>query len=577
MKKILNKLFVTIKRNPYTTGLIVIAAILHMVTIFPSGSHYCFNGNCGDFFWGVNEHDGMWHIAVAQSAFKTVPPRNPIFAGAALSGYNSLLDFILYIFSLLRITPFFMYFKILPLVWFASFTYGAIHLGAKISKKKIFTFMFLFLSYFGASFSFIIPLIKAKTFLGTSSFLAMQSILTLTNVQLAFSYVFLFLILAILYEKKISKKQAALLFLYIFIQWGLKFYAGFTSTVIVGSVFVLRLMKEKNVRYFFFTLSIFFSSLISIIVNYNPFGNKAGGGLPFTFSPLALVWPLIEDPSMFYSEYWSNAKYTLIASSKVSPRLLLLMGGLILAYVILNLGPRIIGFIFLIKKGISRKATQLDIAILIGILLSLAFPLFFVQRGMWWNTVQFFFLIFILLNIYTAEYISSCNTKIVRNILVLIIIVISIPYTVDALMGYITYPGVISVTDSEKRALGFLKTLPDGVVYAPLYNPNPLLDKNGIISISNHVDSSYIPAYTGKQMYYANFVQLVLLNIKHEVRRDRMKAGDCTISKDITYVYFNKNAVDTFIRTCILKSNSFDPVYSHDGYSIYSSLHRNSL
>lgn len=72
-----------------------------------------------------------------------------------------------------------------------------------------------------------------------SSFLAMQAVLTLTNVQLAFSYVILFLILKLLHEEKgkVSAKELLILSGLIFIQWGLKFYAGFISVVIVGMFF----------------------------------------------------------------------------------------------------------------------------------------------------------------------------------------------------------------------------------------------------------------------------------------------------------------------------------------------------
>ena len=165
MKETFAKLPRCVRHNIPLTILVLLAAILHLSVILPSGSHYCFNGICGDFFWGVHEHDGIWHIAVAESAFKTFPPRNPIFAGSALSGYNSLLDLILFLFSLVGISPLLMYFKIMPILWFIFFTYSAILLGKKIQKKKLFIFLFLFLSYFGSSFSFIFPLIKAKTIL----------------------------------------------------------------------------------------------------------------------------------------------------------------------------------------------------------------------------------------------------------------------------------------------------------------------------------------------------------------------------------------------------------------------------
>ena len=573
MKEKCNRLIAIIKQHPFTAILIVIAAILHLLIILPSGSHYCFNGYCGDFFWGVHEHDGIWHIAVAESAFKTFPPRNPIFEGSILSGYNSLLDFVLFLVGRLGIPSIITYFKILPIIWFIGFTYISLKLSNKWSKNPFFSFIFIFLNYFGASFSFFIPLIKNGTITGSASLLSMQAILTLTNVQLAYSYIFLLWIILILLDKKATKKNIALLCLFLFIQWGLKFYAGFISTIIVGVFFLLLWIKERKFLHILILFFITVSSIVSIVLNYNPFGQLSNGGLPFKFDPLALIWPLIEDPSMFYSYYWSNAKYTLLSSPNVSPRLIGLMIVLVLIYVFLNLGPRIVGLLFLIKKGVLKKMTEIDLGIMIGILFSLAFPIFFIQRGIWWNTVQFWFPIFLLLNIYTAEYIARIKSKYLLLFTTILIVGLSIPYSIDVLKSYYTYPGVINVSDSEKKALNFLKELPDGVVYSPLYKPKGILNKNGFIPLFNHVDSSYISAYTGKQSFYTNYVQLDLLNVSYKERKAQIEQGNCKILKNISYVYFHISQLnDLFVSRCVFMSKSFSQTYSSEGFTIYSKI-----
>lgn len=572
MKKLVTRTIKLIKQNPHTTILIIVAAVLHLLVILPSGSHYCFKGACGDFYWGVHEHDGIWHIAVAAASFKIFPPINPIFAGSLLSGYNSLLDFGLYLFSLVGLSPFLMYFKILPIIWFILFTSAAIRLSNKINTSKLFIFLFLFLSYFGASFSFIIPLIRNHNFEGTSSLLAMQQILILTNLQLAYSYIFIFFTLILLHEKKLVAKHIIFLFFLIFFEWGLKFYTGFISTSIAGFIFLFRWLKERNLKYILFLSAIVISSVVSIYINYNPFG-QLGSGVPFIFNPLALIWPLIEDKSMFYSYYWSNAKYTLLESTKFSPRLFIFMAALVCTYIFLNLGPRILGLIFLIKKIILKKSKDIDQAILLSIMLSLVFPIFFIQRGVWWNTVQFLFPVFLLLNIYTAEYIVGLKNKYIRIGFIICIIFFSIPYAVDALYGFVTYPGVIRVSDSEKIALTYLKELPEGVVYSPLYSQDALLNKGGIIPLYNHVDSSYIPAYSGKQMFYANYVQLELLNLPHQRRRDKIKAGDCTSVSTFKYAYIQEgNNNDTLFTKCILKNKAFKKIYDHSPIMIYSKI-----
>lgn len=573
MRNSITRVVLWVRNNIALTFLVTLAAIVHLSIILPSGSHYCFNGFCGDYYWGVQEHDGIWHMAVAETAFKTLIPRNPIFSGLSLSGYNSLLDYVLFIFAKMGISPFFMYFKAFPVIWFMVFTYFAFVLSKKLSKSSFFTFCFLLLSYFGASFSFMIPLIKEHSVKGTSSLLTMQSVLTLTNLQLAFSYIFLFWILILLTsKKKLTKKNLIGLCLLIFLQWGLKFYAGFVSLVIVGVVGLLRLIKSKDKNYLFLIIGIAISSVISVVITYNPFGGM-GGGPPFIFKPLALVWPLIEDPGLFYSEYWANAKYTFLASRHFSPRFVLFMSVLIVAFIVLNIGPRILGLVQMVKKIVQKKMKDIDYAIFIAVLLATILVLFFVQKGVWWNTIQFFFFVFLLLNIYTAEFIAEIKNKAIKMILITLIILLSIPYTLDALKSYMEYPGQIYISKNELHALSYVKKLPDGVIYAPIYKPISSVNIGDLKPLYNHVDSAYVSAYTGKQTLYANYVQLDLLNIDYKKRKKQIEQGDCSLINQINYVYFHlsqKN--DVFIKKCIYPSKRFKNVFNSGEILIYSKI-----
>ena len=276
---------------------------------------------------------------------------------------------------------------------------------------------------------------------------------------------------------------------------------------------------------------------------------------------------------MFYSRYWANAKYILLASSKISPRLLALMVLLTVVYIVLNLGPRIIGFFVLIKENISKKSSDLDRATLSGILLSFIFPILFVQKGVWWNTVQFLFPILFLLNIHTAEYISNIRNRFLGYLLLIIIIGTSLPYSIDALRGYIKLPGNINISDNQKKALVFLKNLPDGVIYTPLYKPNIYLNKGNSVPLFNHVDSAYISAYTGKQSYYSDITQLLLLNSDYKKRKEQIEIGACSIILDIQYVYIIANQTkDLFFKKCVVDQKSFIKIYDNGSIFIYSKI-----
>src|SRR5438552_3288648 len=90
-------IFNYIKANPVVSITILFGFFLHMVVILPSGTYLCVDSRCGLFFWGVHGHDSIWHLAVSAVSFTHVPPLLPIFAGVPLIGYNSFLDFLLFL------------------------------------------------------------------------------------------------------------------------------------------------------------------------------------------------------------------------------------------------------------------------------------------------------------------------------------------------------------------------------------------------------------------------------------------------------------------------------------------------
>ena len=564
MKKYITRFFLWIKNNTSLTILIILTAVIHFSIILPSGSHYCFNGFCGDYYWGVQEHDGIWHIAVAETAFRNGFPINPSFSGTSLSGYNILLDYIIYFLSKLGLSSFFVYFKIFPLFWFILFTYTAIRFIRLFSKDKLTLFIFFLLSYFGTSFGFLVPLIKEHNFEGITAMTIMQPILTLTNLQLAFSYITMMWVVITMLEFKRDVYKVIFISIFLFLSWGLKFYAGFLVSIIVGLYYLIVAIKNKNYLYFLWIVIFFTASLSAIIFIYNPFLSIHSSGSAFAVQPLALIWPYIEDTgSFFYSSYWANAKYIFLNSPKVSPRFLLFETLLIFIYLFSNFGMRVVGFFYIVKN----KLKTIDITIFISIAAGVFASLLFIQKGVWWNVVQFLYISSFLLNIYTALYISKLKNKLFKLIFLFLIIVTAIPYMFDSIRPYIS-KGYNYVSDNEKRALSVLKKNKGGVVYNPLFNNNS--PKNSDVNELRLVsDNSYISAYTGQQMYL-QVTGAILLSNDYQRREGLIKRGNCVIVQEINYVYFNSDSTDLFIRKCILKNTTFSKTYSDGGYFIYS-------
>jgi len=573
MKKLLDRFVEFVKRNPFTTILIIVAAFLHLLIILPSGSYYCFNNVCGHYFWGVHEHDGIWHLAVAETAFKVFPPQNPAYSGVPLSGYNSFLDFILYVLGRIGISPLLSYFKILPIIWFVGFTYLSLRLSNKWSNNSSFTFIFLFLNYFGASFSFLIPLIREGIIMGASSILSMQAILTLTNLQLAYSYIFLLWTINLLLERKITNRIIFFLCIFLFIQWGLKFYTGVISSIIVGIFFLIHAVRTRKWKDIILIGLFVLSSIASILVNYNPFGGKTSAGFPLVFKPLELIWPLIEDRGLFYSEYWANAKYIFLASPHISARFLIFCVFLVTLFIILNFGMRLFGLFALLQSQFKKENKDIHLALGIAVLMCILIPILFIQKGIWWNTIQFLFPVYIILNIYTADFISGLKNNLIRNIMIIFTVLISLPYLYDGLKGYMVFPGKIVLSQNELNALNYLKRLPDGIIYTPIYKQKGDLNTATVNPLFNHVDSAYVSAYTGKQTLYANYVQLMLLNVEYTQRKQEIEKGNCKLLSNVKYVYLHisqKN--DFFFKKCIYKNKEYKRVFNNSAAAVYSKI-----
>lgn len=515
----------------------------------------------------MQEHDGIWHVAVAETAFQGVfgQTLNPSFGGSTLTGYNILLDYILHVGSLIGIPVFISYFKILPIIWFISFTYSLIVFANKISKHKAFLNIFLILSYFGTSWSFIFTLLKNFTFNDGQASPIMQPVLTLTNLQLAFSYIVLLWSIILLKERNHTKK-IYLIPICIFFAWGLKFYAGMLLSIIVGATYCIRIISKKDrTSLFLLTLSIC-ASLIAIFIIYHPtFGKNSQP--TFVVQPLALVWPLIESPSSIYhSEYWANAKYVLMSAGTISPRLILFSIFISVAYIGINLGMRIFGLFEICIK----KKDDVDYGVVVAIIVGIAMPLCVIQRGVWWNVVQYFYIVFFLLHPYTAEFIAKIAKPFILKVTLIILILSAVPYAYSNLKPYITR-GAIYISDNELVALSHLEKQANGVVYAPLYNVRKrlLLGSVHTMDMRTSNDTSYISAYTGKQTFLQITGSLLLAN-DYKERERRIQRADCSLTNEFHYVYYHSEDKDTFIHKCIESSRKFKQIYTKNGYHVYS-------
>jgi len=510
--------------------IVIVAFLLQMLVVIPSGSHYCYNSNCGLFFWGAHEHDGIWHLALINSTLSSWPARFPTFAGAMLTGYNALLDIVLRVINLAtRIPASLLYFKIIPLIWFGAMVLVWNKFGRIYNKSKWYASALMFFIFFGNSFSYLLRYFHEGTIWGASGILSMQSPQMLNNIQFALTLPLLGLLLILFKKEEYAWKDSLWLGCLNFGMMGLKFYGGVVSTLMSG-IYAITLLFQKKWKQGITagTTSIIGFGLASLLF-YNPLSTTGTSGI-LTLRPMATVHPIIEEIGLFYAPSVANLRNNLYASGG-GVRLVLIELATLLVFIVFNWGTRIIGIL-----SIRRK--PFDYILITGILTGLLMNILFIQRGEWWNTVQFLYYATFLSNIYAAQVLSKwMDSGKLWSILATMTIILTIPNAVDTYRIFSSYPPQSYVSDAEIEALNHLKLLPKGTVLA--------LPSGATIGAGNSIpkplysryDTAYVAAFSGQQTYLNDLVQLRLTGIEYTGRVKNVGNGECSVLREVKYIY----------------------------------------
>jgi hypothetical protein len=505
-------------------------------------------------------HDTFWHLSLINVAFKTFPFQTPIFAGASLQGYNYLSDFLMFLITKIGFSAVTAYFVITPLVYLVLITILVLHYGLKRNKSILFVAPLVFFFFLASPFSYILSLIQRHTlFDGFRFSTAMQSSTVLTNFPYALTLIVFMVSLIILQKKKISLKERLLLGVLVFISLGLKFYGG---AVLLFMFFVnetLVLLERKKIIDFLinnFIYLLFF--LLSVWVFYG-FENTGG---TFGFAPLALIHPLIEDPQAFYMPKLVLARYYLLEQNLFSPRLIGIELFNLVLYIVYNSGTRIVGLIYIIFRIIKRKITREEAVIFMTIIFSALLSFLLVQKGQWWNTVQFFGYSLFLLNFFAASFVCDLLKKkrIAAYMVVFFIGLLTLPLNLELLkLAAKRIGSPHEIVREEMEALDFLKKRKDGTVFTIPVMP----------------ETAYIPAFSHKPVLLADEHVLANMGVDYLKRKEEVVDIIKTqlLKINARYLYLLKD--DSNYQLVVQKLNqnrSFKNIFENRKVVVYESL-----
>lgn len=497
---------------------IFIGVIAWSLTMVKSGWLYSY----GYGFWGANGYDGIWHISLINNLSK-FNFQNPVFSGERIKNYHIGFDLLIGILNRATHIPVnYLYFQILPLIFsllIGLLTYKFVFDWTQSKKGALLATIF---TYFGGSMAWILGR-------GESTFWSQQAISTLINPSYALSLIFI--LLGLIYARK--KNYLSILFfsLLIFV----KVYAGL---LILGGLFFASIYSYFKNRSLYYT-KVFITTFIFSILLYLPF-NSLGLGLikwePFWFleSMFAagdrFIWPKMAEAMLSYK------------NQSVIIKFVLAYGFALLLFTLGNFWTRLI---FL--RDALKKMDAIKIIMLFSIIAGFMIPLFFVQSGTPWNTIQF-----IYYSLFFSGILTGITLNKVNNYLCLFIVLITIPTTFISLKGiYVTNTPPAIISKDEIVALNFLKNQPeDGVVltypYDLAYSPIPLPNR---IPLYKYATTSYVSAYTSKNEFFER-TNLEIMDYDWENRRDSVKLFFNTLdvkrarnflkSNNIKYLYLVK-------------------------------------
>ena len=474
--------------------LITIGTLVWSVTMVKSGLVYSF----GMGFWGPNGHDGVWHLAII-SGLSRFSLAMPIFAGELIKNYHLGFDVLVAFLHLLTSIPSVnLYFQILPPVMAALIGFLVYKLTGNIWS--------VFFTYFGGSLGWILGK-------GESTFWSQQAVSTLLNPPYALSLILLLLLLLLL-----RKQSYILAGLVLGLLPEVKIYAGLLA---FAGIFFMALKNKK----IFLTLII--GLLISLPFNYSSLTHNSQlitynpGWFLETMMGLSdrLNWPKFYQAMLVYKTTHNPVKLPLAYSVALA---IFLLG---------NLGTRIIGLLSLKKN--SENLFYIPV-----LLLGLIIPMFFLQSGTPWNTLQFFYYTQFFLGILAGLAISKLRYAIP-------IVLLTIPTTFQSFPHYLPSQPPAMISNEELAALNFLSRQPPGIVltypsqpdaYAPA--PRPLY---------KYDSTAYVAAFSAHPTYLEDTVNLDITGFDWPIRlsqvnsfflnSDEVSANQFLTQNKITYLY----------------------------------------
>ncbi|RJQ24511.1 hypothetical protein C4577_07665 [Candidatus Parcubacteria bacterium] len=534
-----------IYRSLFFMILIILGTIFQNIGTARSGWVY----DLGVGYWGPTGHDGIWHQALINQLTLKVPPDNPGFAGVSLSNYHYFFDLLVAAsFKITGIPINDLLYRLYPILFSLLLGLGVYVLVNRLFQNKLATFISLFFIYFGGSFGWIVEFIKTKSIWGgESAFWANQPVSMNLNPPFAISLVLLtaFLLVFNVFIKEKNKTSYLILILLAGLLIEFKVYAGILVLAGLGLVAFIKII-QKEISY----LVVFVGSLLVSLIVFLPQDKGAEGLL--VLSPFWFIHTMIDFTDRVGWVRLSMGREAYVARGEWL-KFFFVEGLGLLIFTIGNLGMRVLGlsvFISNVRRRISGEETLMYGVITLA---SFIIPLFFVQKGNTWNSIQFIYYFMFIMALFTGGVVTGfyqrCG-KVTGSIIIILILAITPISALATFKGYFSNFPHARLTANELEALTFLHSQPQGIVLTVPYDKNLRLKFAEPYPLMVYETSAYVSAFSGKPTFIEDEIQQEILQIDYKKRlveaknffsgKDLIWSKEFLKKNNIKYLYIPK-------------------------------------
>lgn len=570
-------------KNKILLVLIVIGILTQGFINFPSGYLY----KDGLHFWSSQGHDGIWHISLIEEIKKGIPPQNPSFAGEIVYNYHYLVDVLMGEFS--RIFPFFstldLYFRFFPVLFSLLIGISVYALITRWRHNSVVGYLAVFFTYFTGSFGYIVTFIRnGNIFAGETVFWAAQQNTLLGNPPHAISHGLLatFFLAFFIYLKERKLIWFIVSFLLGSTLAGFKVSGGLVMLTGIGAAAIIDFVIQRR----FSTVILAVLLGLSNFITFKAMTSKEAASF-LMFLPWWFIRTMVVDKLGWMDMELRRQHYISKGTWHAWLRVLQLETTAFIIFLVGNLGMRILGFYSLLKDILIEKSYKktFEVMLMVTMITGLIVPIFFVQKGIIYNNIQFMQYFLFIFGFYGAitvyNLIHLFKNRWVKGFILILIAMLSLPTVIGNLNEFYgpKRTSLAKISKQDLEALQYLRehSEPEAIILTMPFNKY-LRDKfpNQPRPIYAWYSTAYIPALTSRRIYLTGEEQAIITGYPLDTRLSKMKTffeqRDFSFNRkflqdaDIDYIYIAKNEIEEFLD---IEKNGLNTFFENNEVIIY--------